>query len=408
MAIRIKPAWLLAILTGLNLFNYIDRYLLNGVLTPIQQEFALTDAQLGRLNTAFMVGYFFTSPFFGYLGDRRSRKLLIALGVGIGSLGTIATSWAPTYLALLMVRMLVGLGEASYASVCPSLISDTFYGRSRNLALSVFYVGLPLGAALGYIISGQLHELIGWRGAFLWVGLASLLLTFILQPFEEPKRGQAEGLEASYVPSTVLEALRLGKLPAYVLCVGGYIAYTFAMGALAVWAPIFLHRYHGQTNAQATLFFGAVAVVTGILGTLAGGFAASQYRKRNAAAYEWTLLLSVLVALPVVIVALRASDLFLVKWAFGAAMFLLFLSTGPVNSVILDSVPINLRSTAVAVSIFSIHLFGDLWSPEFVGFLSTRFGNLRSAMVVVPIAFGASSLLWAALLYRGIRSPKAQ
>ena len=93
---KIKPAWLLAILTGLNLFNYIDRYLLNGVLTPIQQEFGLTDAQLGRLNTAFMVGYFFTSPFFGYLGDRRSRKALIALGVGIGSLGTMATSWAPT------------------------------------------------------------------------------------------------------------------------------------------------------------------------------------------------------------------------------------------------------------------------------------------------------------------------
>jgi MFS family permease len=401
---KIKPAWLLAILTGLNLFNYIDRYLLNGVLTPIQHEFGLTDAQLGRLNTAFMVGYFFTSPFFGYLGDRRSRKGLIALGVGIGSLGTIATSWAPTYVSLLAVRMFVGLGEASYASVCPSLISDTFHGRRRNLALSVFYVGLPLGAALGYIISGQLNELIGWRGAFLWVGLASLMLTFVLQPFEEPERGKAEGFEAVYVPSTVAEALRLGKLPGYVLCVGGYVAYTFAMGALAVWAPIFLQRYHGLTNAQSTLFFGAVAVVTGILGTLAGGYASSQYRKANPAAYELILVLSVLAALPLVGFALVSPTLWLVQWAFGIAMFFLFLSTGPVNTVILDAVPLNLRSTAVAVSIFSIHLFGDLWSPEFVGHLSMTFGGLRSAMAVVPIAFGAASLLWAALAYRRLRA----
>jgi MFS transporter, Spinster family, sphingosine-1-phosphate transporter len=96
--------------------------------------------------------------------------------------------------------------------------------------------------------------------------------------------------------------------------------------------------------------------------------------------------------------------LVLVQWAFGIAMFLLFLSTGPVNTVILDAVPLNLRSTAVAVSIFSIHLFGDLWSPEFVGFLSTTFGGLRSAMVVIPIAFGVSTLLWAALAYRRLRA----
>jgi len=404
---KIKPGWLLAILTGLNLFNYIDRFLLNGVLTPIQQEFGLTDGQLGRLNTAFMAGYFLTSPFFGHFGDRWSRKGLIALGVGIGSLGTIATSWAPTYLSLLIVRMFVGLGEASYASVCPSLISDSFVGRKRNLALSIFYVGLPLGAALGYIISGQLHEVIGWRGAFLWVGLASLMLTFVLQPFEEPKRGKAEGIEATYVPSTIADVLNLRKLPSYVLCVGGYVGYTFAMGALAVWAPIFLQRYHGQTNAQATLFFGAVAVVTGILGTLAGGYASSYYRKTNPAAYELLLAVSVLLALPIVAFALVSPSLLLVQWAFGIAMFLLFLSTGPVNTVILDAVPLNLRSTAVAVSIFSIHLFGDLWSPEFVGFLSTTFGSLRSAMVVVPIAFGVSTLLWAALAYRRLKAVNA-
>jgi hypothetical protein len=125
--------------------------------------------------------------------------------------------------------------------------------------------------------------------------------------------------------------------------------------------------------------------------------------KSNPAAYELLLAISVFLALPIVAFALVSPSLLLVQCAFGIAMFLLFLSTGPVNTVILDAVPLNLRSTAVAVSIFSIHLFGDLWSPEFVGFLSTTFGDLRSAMVVVPMAFSISTLLWATLAYRRLR-----
>jgi len=132
---KLSPAWTLAILTGLNLFNYLDRYVLSAVLSPLQNELHISDGQAGRIMTAFMIGYFVTSPFFGYLGDRFPRKWLIATGIFVWSLGTILTGYAGTFAVLLGYRVLVGLGEASYATISPSLISDNFEPKRRNNAL---------------------------------------------------------------------------------------------------------------------------------------------------------------------------------------------------------------------------------------------------------------------------------
>src|SRR5262249_21326075 len=122
----LSPPWLLSILTGLNLLNYLDRNVLNAVRTPLATELRLGDGASGRVATAFMIGYFVTSPFFGYLGDRFSRKWLIAFGIFVWSLGTVLTGLAQGFLVLLLFRVLVGLGEASYATLSPSLISDTY------------------------------------------------------------------------------------------------------------------------------------------------------------------------------------------------------------------------------------------------------------------------------------------
>ena len=151
---QISPGWLLFILTGLNLFNYLDRYVLSAVLSPLQKELAINDGQAGRLVTAFMIGYFVTSPFFGWLGDRCPRKWLIAAGIFVWSLGTMLTGFAPTYVSMICFRVLVGLGEASYATISPSLISDSYAPQKRNNAITIFYVAIPVGAALGTIIGG--------------------------------------------------------------------------------------------------------------------------------------------------------------------------------------------------------------------------------------------------------------
>ncbi len=133
----LSPFWTLFILTGLNLFNYLDRYVVSAVLTPIATEFKVGDGELGRINTIFMLGYFVTSPIFGYLGDRASRKWLIAIGIFIWSLGTVLTGYATSFAWLLAYRVLVGVGEASYATISPSLISDSYPTERRNNALTI-------------------------------------------------------------------------------------------------------------------------------------------------------------------------------------------------------------------------------------------------------------------------------
>src|ERR1044071_4729352 len=189
---ELSPFWLLFILTGLNLLNYLDRFVLNAVRTPLAEDFGINYGDSGRTVTAFMIGYFVTSPFFGYLGDRFSRKWLIAFGIFVWSLGTLLTGFATGFAMLLLFRVLVGLGEASYATISPSLISDAFGSLKRNNALTIFYVAIPVGAALGYILGGEISGQWGWRHAFIWAGLPGLLLALVLLPFREPRRGQAD------------------------------------------------------------------------------------------------------------------------------------------------------------------------------------------------------------------------
>lgn len=402
---QLSPGWILCILTGLNLFNYLDRYVLSAVLTPLQDELHINNGQAGRLVTAFMIGYFVTSPIFGWLGDRFPRKWLIAGGILVWSLGTMLTGFAPTYISMILFRVLVGLGEASYATVSPSLISDSYAPEKRNNAITIFYVAIPVGAALGTIIGGYIAMHWGWRHAFIWAGAPGLLLALVLLPFAEPRRGQAEGRtsEASQKP-TVGDIAKLFSIPDYMLVVLGYTAYTFALGAFGLWGPSFLVKVHGVAVDQAGGFFGAVLVVAGLVGTMLGGFAATAWQKRNPAGYAWTLGLSVLVAVPLAFAAFLVQDRFGSMVFLAAAMFFLFLSTGPVNTLILETVPINLRASAMAVSIFMIHLFGDMWSPEIVGRIADASGSLRQAVLILPVALIVCAVLWLALAVKTKRA----
>ena len=182
---------------------------------------------------------------------------------------------------LCLCWVLVGVGEASYATISPSLISDNYGPKRRNNALTIFYVAMPVGAALGTIIGGEIAAHDTWRDAFIWAGAPGLLLALVLLPFQEsPQRGQAEGLTAKSVAKpTLREFLNLFRLPQYLLVVLGYTAYTFAIGAFATRGPTFLVRVHGVAVDKAGTFFGLVLVVSGLVGTLIGGFAGHRMAK---------------------------------------------------------------------------------------------------------------------------------
>ena len=402
---QLRPGTILFILTGLNLFNYLDRFVLSAVLTPLQKELHLNDTQGGDLYMWFMIGYFLTSPFFGWLGDRFSRKWLIAVGIFVWSLGTLLTGFAPGYVSMICFRIMVGLGEASYATISPSLISDSYGPAKRNSALTIFYVAIPVCAALGTILGGYIAAHWGWRHAFIWAGAPGLLLALVMLPFAEPQRGQAEGRanEAAKKP-TAGDIARLFCIPDYLLVVLGYTAYTFALGAFGHWGPTFLNRVHGVSVEQAGGFFGAVLVVAGLVGTMIGGFAASAWQKRNPAGYAWTLGLAVLVAVPLAFAAFLVPARLLSMVCLAAAMFVLFLPTGPVNTLILETVPINLRASAMAVSIFMIHLLGDMWSPKIVGRIADATGSLQRAVLILPAALIVGAVLWLTLAMKTRRA----
>ena len=419
----IRPAWALAALTGINLFNYLDRQVLPAVLTPIKEELHLSDSGLGTLQVAFMLGYFLTAPFFGYLGDRVSRKGLIAAGVLVWSAGTALSGCAPNLASLLLFRVLVGLGEASYGTISPAWIADLYAPGRRNSALSIFYVAIPVGSALGYILGGVMAAHFGWRSAFLCAGAPGLLLAGTLLFLPEPARGASEPKERAKerarergqvekvdVPKNVsffnltpflCSYSSLRNYPDYLLLIAGYSAQQFAMGGFAFWGPTFLTRVHGLPLERADRFFGAWLVLTGLSATLLGGWAATALGRRSSAGYAQLLALS---AIPTVLAAFAAFEFTSrgpAEIALVAAMFFIFLPTGPVNTLILESVPVSMRASAMAASIFAIHACGDLWSPKVVGALSDRLGSLREAVLcTLPPALAFCALCWAALAYR--------
>lgn len=399
-------AWItLVLLTGLNLCNYLDRYVVPAVLSPIERDLRLDDRQFGLVATLFMVGYFCTSPFFGYLGDRLPRRWLVLGGVLVWCAGTMLSGRAGGFVELGAFRVLVGLGEASYGTISPGWIADLYPADRRNTALSLFYLAIPVGSALGFILGGALALRFGWRTAFLLAGLPGLLFAVALGAVSEPERGGLDRETEAPAPANGEPAGWAGALRAYRtilssraygLVVAGYVAQTFAMGGFAVWAAGFLEREHHLAYAAADRFFGVAAAATGLVGTLAGGFVGTAWQRRSAAGYARLLAVSAVAAVPFSFLAFLVPNLAAAKACLVAAMFLLFLSTGPVNTLILETAPAALRASAMAASIFAIHLFGDLWSPTIVGVLSDWTGDLREAIVwTLPPAIAVCAACWA-------------
>jgi MFS family permease len=402
-AVKLSPAaaWsTLAILSALNMFNYLDRYVMSSVLTPMQKELGLSDGAAGWTASAFMLGYFITAPIFGYLGDRYPRKYLMLAGVLVWSLATAGSGLAQSFGQLFAIRMVVGVGEAAFVTICPSWISDVFAATKRNTALSIFYVAIPFGSAIGFTIGGWFAQHGDWRGAFIYAGLPGVLLALSLLLLQEPRRGQADDLDVhEIIPGArVREVAGLFLNRRYNLLVWGYAAQTFSIGAFGVWGPTFLHRIHGMSLGSASTIFGVMLAGAGLLATLIGGFSANALRRRNPAGYVWIMAGSMIVATPVCFFALMTANATLSLIALGTSIFFLFLPTGPVVSELYEIVPIHLRASAMALSIFVIHLFGDFGSPAVVGHLSTFLNDLQKAVLILPAVLLIGAALWSILI----------
>ena len=379
----------LGLLLAVNLLNYIDRQVLFAVFPLIKIDLHITDTELGLLGSAFMFSYMLLAPLFGWLGDRWSRVKLASGGLIVWSLATALAGFAPGYRTLLVARGTVGVGEASFGTVSPGLIADFFTKEQRGRILSWFYVAIPVGSALGYLLGGVLGQRFGWHAAFLMVGLPGLLLAVPIALLRTPPRGGDEA--AAGTPAKATGYASLFKNRSFVCNTAAMAAMTFAIGGLAQWIPSFLFRMHALNVEKGNTLFGATTVLAGILGTLAGGWLGDRRQKMSASGYLLVSGWGFLIGTPFAAWAILAPNLTVCMSAIFVAEFFLFLNTGPLNTVIVNVTPASMRAMAFAVNIFFIHALGDAVSPSILGWLSDHWG-LRSALLVTPVAMALAGL----------------
>jgi len=389
---------ILLILTSLNLLDYLDRYLVASLGSPIQTEFSLSGKAFGFLNTAFLLVYFVTSPVFGYLGDRYGRHRLMAGGAVLWSLATSLTYWVTTYPTLVLTRGLVGVGEASFGTLAPAYLADVLSVERRPRALGLFYLAIPLGAALAYLAGGFIGKHFGWRPAFLLGGVPGLLLALAIRRLPAPPALPSSAPEnVPRASASPLAAVRsLWSIPTLRLVTLGYGMLTFTLGGLAFWMPQYLEKVKGLSLAQSNyLLFGSIAVA-GTLGTLAGGILGSRLHRLTPSAPLWVSGLGILLAWPLAALVIFSPLPALYLPSLVAAIFLLFLHPGVITAVIVSVAGPGLRAQAVALNIIIIHLVGDAPSTFLIGWTADHFGlTWGVALTLVALALAAVLILTA-------------
>ncbi len=379
----------LGILTAVNYLSYIDRFMLAALLSSIQKDLQLSDLQGGLLATAFMFAYVLTSPVFGWLVQAFRRSLLLSLGVAIWSFASLLTGFAGEFYLLVAARFLLGLGESVFTTIAAPFLTDFFKVEKRARAFSIFASAAPAGAALGYILGGYLGGSIGWRQSFYIAGIPGFVLAILILKLPEP-RGEAK--QESFDVRKSFTELKNNR--PFVFAVLGYTAYTFVVGGLAHWMPSYIQRTFSMSPTEANMLFGGIAVVSGFLGTLVGGFWSDKLVLKKKMGYLKFSAICMFFLVPFFVACFLTSSLSLFIFLMAITQFLFFMPTSPINVLILESVPGALRTMAMAISIFACHIFGDAISSPLIGFVSDQSGSLRLGMVwCAPVVF-AAGLLW--------------
>jgi len=395
---RINPAVAtFSLLLALNFLNYIDRYILPGEQPLIQHQFNASDQQMGALTTAFFLTYMIVAPLSGWLGDWFRRKPLIVVGAILWSLATFSSGFAHTYWTLFIRRAVVGVGEATFGIYAPAVLADFYPDRERNRILSIFYLAIPVGAALGYLSGGELGSHFGWPAPFLICAVPGIAVALLYIPFgHEPVRGASDRdrpTRTLSIDQFIEQFLGLLTNPAFLTSTFGMAQIVFALGGISAWVPTFLHRQCGLSVANSGLVVGGITAIDGIAGTIVGGWIAQRWQRKDHRALYFVSFWSAALALPFGVLVFFGPRVTIIPALF-LAEFFIFLNTGPLNAAIVNSVGAAVRATAISLELFCIHLVGDTFSPQIIGAVSDR-TNLSIGLGVTLVSLAIASLiLW--------------
>ncbi|MFH1725335.1 MAG: MFS transporter [Elusimicrobiota bacterium] len=398
------PSYILGLLLACNLLKYVDRQVLYALLPLIKTDLDLSDARLGMLASAFMFIYMFAAPPAGFLADRGSRRRWIASGVALWSLATSLTGLARSFVQIFLARAAIGIGQSGFSSVSPAFVAEHFPKERRGGVLAMYSLGIPVGSALGYVLGGWIGHRYGWRCACLAAGLPGIALAVLAWRLRDPRERDGNpprpGAASEERPSAgalrkpprLLDFPSLYRIRSYVAATLAMAAMTFALGGLAVWAPSFLTRYWAMNVSEAGMLFGGMTVVSGLVGTLLGGWLGDRLLRVTGKAYFLVSGAGLLLALPASVLAILTGSFGLMLAALFAAETLAFLNMGPLNAVFVCVTSPMMRSMAFAANIFVIHALGDAVSPAIIGYASDLWG-LRAALVGAMFMLGVAGLI---------------
>ncbi|MES2684468.1 MAG: MFS transporter [Pseudomonadota bacterium] len=414
------PGRLLALLFFVNFLNFFDRALPAVALEQMRAEFSLNDTMLGALGTAFVLVYAFAGIPLGRLADRTRRVSLLAVGVAVWSLLTAATGMTKNFTALLLIRLGVGVGEASCAPAANSLIGDLYPSERRSRPIGIFMLGLPLGTVTAFALGGWLVQEFGWRVPFFAAAVPGLILAVLLWFAREPLRGAQEAATVSAAASaSTAQALArpfrtLLAIPTLWWLILSGAGLNFATYSLSTFLPSLLIRFHGATTASAGVVAAIVLGLTGILGLAVGGGLADAAHRRWRRGRLAFGAIALLLAAPLVAAGLAqpAGQVVMLTVLLSSGWLLLFLYYVTVYPAIQDVVHPQLRATAMAVYFLFMYVLGGGIGTFVTGALSDHFAAEAmqlanaSAMTESFRAVGLrQSLLWVlptALLVTGL------
>src|SRR5438270_1484240 len=384
----------LALLLGINLFNYIDRFVLAAVEPNIRATFFASGdpnamTMTGLLAPAFLFTYMLSAPILGFLSDRFSRWFIVGVCVILWSFATAASGFAATFAALFITRIFVGIGEGGYGPAAPTILADRFPLQMRGRIMAIFCGAIPVGSALGYVLGGLINHHLGWRWAFYLVAVPGILLGLFCF-FQTDPRARS-GVREERKRATLVDYLCLLRNRSFVFNCLAQTAMTFALGGLAFWMSAYLIFRH-QSPEVATPIFGGITVVAGLLSTLLGGFVADRLQKRFSGAYFLVSGVGMLLAFPLCLAMFYAP--FPLAWVFlFGSVFFVFLNTGPSNAALANVTESRVRATAFAVNILIIHFLGDAFSPPLLGAVAGH-ADMNIAFLVIAAAMLLSGVIW--------------
>ena len=409
-------AWqLLALLTLLNVFNFVDRQLITSLQIPLGED---PNLHLTVLQNQLLAGYSFSivysvaGLYLGTLADRTHRPRLIAMGLLIWSGATAASGLAQNFSQLAFARIFVAFGEATLTPAAIAILADVFHPRQRSLASGVYYLGVPIGASFSYIIPNLLWQIpwIGWRGCFFGLGLIGLSMVGVLMFVKDPRRGATEQdplafqfqqtARRSFLSSLIETLETIIRTPALAMTMLGAVIINIGVGA--TWLDTrWLYEERGFTKSGAPIFIGCMLLVGGSVGNILGGWMGDIFNQRRNGGRLLAIVVSQIAIAPFVIAyRFLPGDYYLplgVCYCIGS--ILITIMYGPVLATIQELSPVRLRATTVALLMIGLNIFGASLGSVLAAWLAGVFHSFTWGIFITAQA-GLLSVPFFLLAYR--------